>query len=97
MWEFPNAAVSADPATELAPALEAAYGLLVRPGPALGIVRHAYTHFKLVMHVVACRAVSIPGNLTWAAVASLAEYPMGKVDRQIAGWIASQYLPLDAR
>jgi A/G-specific adenine glycosylase len=96
LWEFPNAAVSTDPAAGLAPALEAAYGLKVQPGPSLGVVRHAYTHFKVVVHVFACQAESIPVHLTWAAVASLADYPMGRVDRQIAGRIASQPLPLDA-
>jgi A/G-specific adenine glycosylase len=96
LWEFPNAPVVADPASALAPALEAAYGLKVRPGPALGTVRHAYTHFKVIVHVFACQAESVPADLTWAAVASLAEYPMGKVNRQIAAWLGLRQPGLDA-
>lgn len=88
LWEFPNAPVGEEPSVELAPAIEAAYGLKARPGPALGTVRHAYTHFKVIVHVFGCEAESVPEALTWAAVASLSDYPMGKVDRQIADRIA---------
>lgn len=96
LWEFPNARVGADPALELPPALEAAYRLKVRTGPALGTFRHAYTHFKVIVHVFSCQAESAPENLTWAAVASLADYPMGKLDRQIAAWTASKHPSLVA-
>ena len=85
LWEFPNAAVGADPALDLAPAIEAGYGLKLRPGAALGILRHTYTHFKLVEHVFACEVQAVPSGLTWTPITALQDHPMGKVDRWIAG------------
>jgi len=94
MWEFPNGRVAADPAKELTKVLNAAYRLKARIEPsrnvrkkeALGIIQHAYTHFKVTVHAFRCDSVSIPTNknLKWLRVRELEEYPMGKVDRQIA-------------
>jgi len=66
--------------------LNAAYRLKVRKKEALGIVQHAYTHFKVTVHAFLCEPVSIPKkeNLKWVKVIDLDDYPMGKVDRQIA-------------
>jgi A/G-specific adenine glycosylase len=93
MWEFPNAAVSADLAAGLAPALEAAYGLKVRPGPPLDVVRHVYTHFRLVEHVFASELETpfIPSICAWVPVGALGEYPMGKVDRQISATLRDEW------
>lgn len=86
MWEFPNARVSQDPAAELANVLNAAYRLKVKKKEALGIFRHAYSHFKVVVHAFRCEAVSIPKNknLKWVKINELEDFPMGKVDRGIA-------------
>jgi A/G-specific adenine glycosylase len=86
MWEFPNGRVNADPAKELTKILNAAYKLKVRKKEALGVVQHAYTHFKVTVHAFRCEPVSIPKkeNLKWVKVIDLDDYPMGKVDRQIA-------------
>ena len=86
MWEFPNARVNADPAKELTKVLNAAYRLKVKKKDALGIIQHAYTHFKVTVHAYRCEAVAIPKskNLKWVKIADLNDYPMGKVDRQIA-------------
>jgi A/G-specific adenine glycosylase len=86
MWEFPNGRVNGDPAKGLAEALKTGYRLEVRGKDALGVVRHAYTHFKVVVHVFACALVaeSERANLKWIPVKKLDDYPMGKVDRQIA-------------
>ena len=87
MWEFPNARVEQDPAAELEKALRSAGRLRVKRGEALGIVLHAYSHFKVVVHAFRCKALSIPKekNLKWVKLTELEDYPMGKVDRQIAG------------
>ncbi len=89
MWEFPNGRVSGDPAKELSKAIQTVYRLKVRKKDALGIVRHAYTHFKVTVHVFNCGLVSMSKNrnLKWVKVLDLEEYPMGKVDRQIANKI----------
>jgi A/G-specific adenine glycosylase len=86
MWEFPNARVEEDPASELAKVINAAYRLKVKRKEALGIVQHAYTHFKVTVHAFRCESLSIPKdkNLKWVQITELNEYPMGKIDRQIA-------------
>ena len=89
MWEFPNARVDQNPAAELKKALRSASRIQVKRGEALGIVSHAYSHFKVVVHAFRCESVSIPKekNLKWVKLSELEVYPMGKVDRQIAGKI----------
>jgi A/G-specific adenine glycosylase len=98
MWEFPNGRVDGDPAVELPKALKAGYklGLRVKRGSgtrkkeSLGIVEHGYSHFSVSVHVFPCELTSMPGetNLRWVSLNNLQEYPMGKIDRQIATMIA---------
>ncbi|MGZ9235338.1 MAG: A/G-specific adenine glycosylase [Anaerolineales bacterium] len=56
----------------------------------LGIVQHAYSHFSITVHVFQCELISTPKetNLKWVSLNKLQEYPMGKIDRQIANMIA---------
>ncbi len=86
MWEFPKGRVEGDPAEALTQALEAGYRLRVRSKEAVGVVRHAYTHFKVTVHVFRCDLIrmSDEASLKWAAIEELGRYPMGKVDRRIA-------------
>jgi A/G-specific adenine glycosylase len=98
MWEFPNARVNGDPRTELPKALKTAYNLRLRVKRApdlahkgsLGIVQHAYSHFSVTVNVFSCELVSIPKgtNLKWVPLKDLNEFPMGKIDRQIANMVA---------
>jgi A/G-specific adenine glycosylase len=89
LWEFPNGRVNGDPGKGLAKALKIAYRLRVKQEAALGVVRHAYTHFKVTVHAFHAELIEKPGdkNLKWVRVGELEDYPMGKVDRQIAGLI----------
>ena len=86
MWEFPNGRVNADPAKELTKVINAAYSLKVKKKEALGVIQHAYTHFKVTVHAFRCDCAPIPKNknLKWVRITELDDYPMGKVDRQIA-------------
>ena len=86
MWEFPNGRVSGDPAKELTKVLMSGYRLKVQRKEAWGIVQHAYTHFKVTVHIFRCDLlpVSDKGRLKWVLINDLGEYPMGKVDRHIA-------------
>lgn len=86
MWEFPNVRVEGDPQKALVKALRAATQIKVRRKEALGSVDHAYSHFKVVMHPFLCEKVEIPKdkNLKWVKLKDLEDYPMGKIDRQIA-------------
>jgi A/G-specific adenine glycosylase len=92
MWEFPNGRVNVDPAKSLAKVLKTGYSLNIRPKrnkEALGTVQHAYSHFKVTVHAFQCELESISqnGNLKWVSLNKLDDYPMGKIDRQIANLI----------
>ena len=97
MWEFPNGRVTGDPAQGLAGALKTGYKLRlemtgsgrVRNNESIGVVQHAYTHFKVTVYVFRCELVSMPQepNLKWIPLKDLDDYPMGKIDRQIAKMI----------
>lgn len=89
MWEFPNGRVDGDPAEGLVKALKAGFSLKVRGREPLGIVQHAYTHFKVTVHAFRCELMESSGTrgLKWVLLGDLEKYPMGKVDRQIAGMI----------
>ena len=92
MWEFPNGRINGDPAKELAKALKTGYNLKVRATrnkEVLTTVQHAYSHFKVTVYAFQCELQFAPqnGNLRWILVKELDEYPMGKIDRQIAKMI----------
>ncbi|HKJ38062.1 MAG TPA: A/G-specific adenine glycosylase [Anaerolineales bacterium] len=86
MWEFPNGRVEQNPAKELTKILRSEYRLKVQRKEAWGIVQHAYTHFKVTVHVFRCNMLpaSSSNNLMWVSATDLDDYPMGKVDRRIA-------------
>ena len=100
MWEFPNGRVNGDPAEDLAKALKMGYKLRLRVKQGgggqnkkvLGVVQHAYTHFKVTVYAFECELVSMSKdkNLKWIALKELDDYPMGKIDRQIAQRIGQQ-------
>lgn len=52
-------------------------------------VEHGYSHFRVTVHVFPCELISMPEetNLKWVSLNSLDDYPMGKIDRQIAKMI----------
>jgi A/G-specific adenine glycosylase len=93
MWEFPNGRVTGEPVMGLSTALKTEYKLRLRVKrgrAALGLVQHAYSHFSVTVHVFPCELISMPKgtNLKWVPLKDLDDYPMGKIDRQIAKMIA---------
>ena len=86
MWEFPNGRVEGEPAKGLESALETGYRLKVKRNAALGVVQHAYTHFRVTVHAYRCKLISMSDDesLKWVKLIELNDFPMGKVDRQIA-------------
>jgi A/G-specific adenine glycosylase len=100
MWEFPNGRVNDDPAAGLPKVLKTGYNLRVslkqspsrRKREKLGIVQHGYSHFHVTVHVFYCELHSLPRetNLKWVSLNRLQDYPMGKIDRQIAKMIANR-------
>jgi A/G-specific adenine glycosylase len=104
MWEFPNGRVdlegdgNGDPFAGLASALKAGYNLRLRKTRSnvrkeLGVVHHGYSHFSVSVHVYECEVDSVPKtkNLKWVSLKDLDEYPMGKIDRQIANLFREQH------
>lgn len=62
----------------------------VQVGEGLGVYRHAYTHFRITLHAFRCtlsghspRPVQVHA-LRWVNPVDFPNYPMGKIDRQIA-------------
>jgi A/G-specific adenine glycosylase len=99
MWEFPNGRVDGDPAAQLPKVLRRAYDiqLKVKRGPSTGkkeplaIVEHGYSHFSVTVHAFSSELISMPEetNLRWVSLNKLEEYPMGRIDRQIARMIVA--------
>ena len=69
-------------------------GVEVAVGEPLGIYRHAYTHFRVTLHAFQCaitRGEPQPiqaSDIRWVRPGDLPNYPMGKIDRQIAGKVS---------
>ena len=92
MWEFPNGRVTGDPLEGLAEALKMGYNIRLRKSRRLlsqepfAIVHHGYTHFGVSVYVYQCELTSAPVSeqLKWISLKDLDDFPMGKIDRQIA-------------
>jgi A/G-specific adenine glycosylase len=94
MWEFPGGTLEeSDPDLSgcLQREIREELGIEVVVGAPFGVYNHAYTHFKITLHAFLCalpdgaapQAIESDG-LAWAEPPALTDYPMGKVDRQIA-------------
>ena len=94
MWEFPGGTLE-DGDPDLAACLQREIreelGVEIKVGDPFGVYKHAYTHFKITLHAYLCALLEDEHPqpvdnqaITWAALADLPDYPMGKVDRQIA-------------
>ncbi len=92
MWEFPGGKI--EPGEDLMTGLKREIceelGVEIEVGAAYGVYQHAYTHFRVTLHAFLCK---LNGNhpvnlyhskLAWVTPPGLANYPMGKIDRQIA-------------
>lgn len=92
LWEFPGGKVR--PGEELPSGLQREIreelGVEIQVGAAFGVYRHAYTHFRVTLHAFCCSLLQgEPRNLEhsaleWVPPSALPDYPMGKIDRQIA-------------
>ena len=65
-------------------------GVEVEIGDQLGVYKHAYTHFRVTLYAFRCtllggepRPLQVT-DLRWVTPGELAQYPMGKIDRQIS-------------
>lgn len=99
MWEFPGGKVHQGEGLRecLQRELMEELAVKVRVGEPVGVYEHAYTHFSITLHAFECRLGngSEPQALehsefAWVEPGELIDYPMGKVDRQIASRIAQE-------
>jgi A/G-specific adenine glycosylase len=92
LWEFPggkqedNETLPAALQREIMEEL----GCEVIVGAHFGEYQHAYTHFRVTLHAFICSLTNgepqpiEASQLAWVPVQHLSDYPMGKIDRQIA-------------
>jgi len=81
LWEFPGGKCRAGEKAELAVVRECGeeLGVEIEVQAQLAVVRHAYSHFKVVLHVFACRLLG--GRIrtrqphAWVKVSDLDRYP----------------------
>ena len=72
-------------------------GAAIEVGEIFGVYQHAYTHFRVTLHAFLCdlaegeapRTLQVQ-EVRWVNPEELANYPMGKIDRQIAEEISKQ-------
>jgi A/G-specific adenine glycosylase len=92
MWEFPGGKMEPGESLEacLVREIREELGVEIRVSTAVGVYKHAYTHFRITLHAFLCEiAEGEPkaleaAELAWVSPTDLGHYPMGKVDRQIA-------------
>jgi A/G-specific adenine glycosylase len=95
MWEFPGGKIEKDETFQecLMREIREELGVEIRVGEPFGVYQHAYTHFRITLHAFLCELVDgepkpiEATEVTWVSPATLTQYPMGKVDRQIASKI----------
>lgn len=92
LWEFPGGKCKSHESLQscLKREWREELGVDIKPGKALGSYRHAYTHFRVTVYAFECEMLSNQPKaleheeVRWARLEDLGNYPMGKVDRQIA-------------
>jgi A/G-specific adenine glycosylase len=91
MWELPRArlCIGTTASQLLARVLRDQHGLSVEVGPALAVVRHAYSHFKVTLHPYTCRVTSSAtraaeaSEVAWLTPVELADLPIARADRKV--------------
>jgi A/G-specific adenine glycosylase len=92
MWEFPGGKLEDGETLEegLMREIKEELGCSVSVGELIDVYEHAFTHFRITLHAFYCQIIEgepralEAKQIVWVAAASLANYPMGKVDRQIS-------------
>jgi len=94
LWEFPGGRriPSESPAASLERRLRQDLGMRIRPGERVLRLEQTYSHFRITRHAFVCPAPARPIRakspvVRWVRPAQFKDFPMGKIDRQIADWI----------
>ncbi len=95
LWEFPGGKQEQGETIEETAVREIAeeIGIEIRVRSKLGTVQHAFSHFKMTLHVFECRpvrgrarAITVDA-VKWVTVPGLSAYPFPAADRKILGWL----------
>ena len=100
MWEFPGGKIEADESLDACLKREICeeLGVDIEVGAAFGIYEHAFTHFRITLHAFECLltgGMPVPHehqDFRWVKTAELQDFPMGKIDRQIAKRLTTRNL-----
>jgi A/G-specific adenine glycosylase len=92
MWEFPGGKTEPGEGLETCLKREICEELNVKIkiGDPFGIYEHTYTHFKVTLHAFRCTLLEGEpdpqehNDLRWVMPQEMEDFPMGKIDRQIA-------------
>lgn len=97
LWEFPGGKV--EPREDLKQGLireiQEELGCQIQVEDEFGVYQHAFTHFRITLHAFFCKLTEgeptalEASEIAWVTPEMLTDYPMGKVDRQIATKLAS--------
>jgi A/G-specific adenine glycosylase len=97
LWKFPGGMLEGDESPEagLQRTVKDELGLYVKPERPVAIIKHAYTHFRLILHVWSCRdqdgAVQALQCQQWKWIApyNLSELPFSKADSMVISSVPS--------
>jgi A/G-specific adenine glycosylase len=97
LWGFPNALVGPEPSSreQLAASMLEQLGIQVDVGQRLTMIRHAYTHFRLLLEVLQCTLVSGEPRaghypeLTWADESEMRALALAATDLKIVARIGT--------
>jgi A/G-specific adenine glycosylase len=99
LWEFPGGKLlpGEDLVSCIKREIREELDVDIRVKGSLGLYQHAYTHFRVTLHAFACilNNGSEPSarqvrDISWVDIEDLQNFPMGKIDRQIAIRLANQ-------
>ena len=98
LWEFPGGKVGEGESLQQALQREIREELAaeIEVGEDFGVYRHAFTHFKITLHAFLCTVAGgepqalEASEIRWVEPDRLKDFPMGKVDRQIASRLESR-------
>lgn len=96
LWEFPGGKRENGESLKacLRREIREEMGVKVKVGKEIGEFKHAYSHFQVTLHAFVCSLENGKPRplearaIRWARLSELNEYPMGKLDRQIAKRLA---------